>query len=1021
MGKINKSTLTLLLTCGVFGLVSSLLFQNCGEAFRSSSSLSPGGSGNGLQNPAPIAKDAAITLDEDSVKQGQLAATSTSNSLLFKVAGTSQKGTIVVNLDGSFVYTPFTNANGEDSFTFTVTDGNLTSNEATVTLTINPVNDLPEASNGTLNTNQNVSINAQLVAQDMDGDQLTYEIVTAPTKGTIQNLVVSSGKFTFVPNGGVTGEDSFTFRAKDSAGASAAATVKVNLAVVNVAPVAQNLVLTTLEGSPVNGKLLASDANGDQISFAITQAPTNGTLQGFNATTGTFTYVPKSQYNGSDTIVFTATDGNLTSIAKTVTITVSSVNHSPVAKNSSVSTNMNTAVTFDLMASDSDGDPLKYTILTQPKSGSLSLVSGKTYKYAPNSGYLGSDSLSFKVNDGTLDSAVATVSFSVTMDASLPPPLIPTQVFPMGDAYPIKMSYGQFVDKTGNIYLLAGPEDFGGLTSATYYVQKYTSMGRFVSRFAIAFGSQGGQLVRPGGILLDSIGNILILDSGNNRVQKFSSTGTFLSQFSGAGANALNQPKNFAIDAQNNIYVADLGNNVVNGVGEDRIIKFNSSGTFLLKFGKKAASQNALDGEFYFLKNLIVDIVGNVYASDASSRIQKFDSQGKFLLKFIPFDPAIEVASQIVQIGSMGIDSKNNLGVTVMDNGSKKSFRKVTASGVYLGAFPAISTTLVELVTRNNKIFFDYLDNIYFDGKKFNAKGDQFLLGYPNRFRVDELVVDSAANLFVVDSYSSTSKGYITKYSSKGDKVVNFGAYGTLDGQISGIRCVAADSKNSIYAIDATSRLQKFDNNGKFLFKRVIQDNGQVIVAGSQLCIATDPFDNVYVGYANPASGLQQNIKYFVQKFDSNGNLVGKIALATAQPIVSGSQIFYMSLWKFVVDSQGNFFFLDGGQKRLQKFDATGSLIKTIVIDSVAVIQNDIAIDKAGSIYIPSFENKIHKFDGQGNLLATLGAGQGTDNGQISAYYYVHLDVDPLGNIYIGDENYFRVQKMSPAGASLFK
>ncbi len=75
MGKINKSHLSLLLACAVFALVSSLLFQNCGEAFKSSSSVSPADLGNALQNPAPVAKDATIMLDEDSVKQGQLAAT----------------------------------------------------------------------------------------------------------------------------------------------------------------------------------------------------------------------------------------------------------------------------------------------------------------------------------------------------------------------------------------------------------------------------------------------------------------------------------------------------------------------------------------------------------------------------------------------------------------------------------------------------------------------------------------------------------------------------------------------------------------------------------------------------------------------------------------------------------------------------------------------------------------------------------------------------------------------------------
>jgi hypothetical protein len=90
------------------------------------------------------------------------------------------------------------------------------------------------------------------------------------------------------------------------------------------------------------------------------------------------------------------------------------VNHAPKAKSQTVTTAQDTEVKITLTGSDPDGDPLTFTVTSQPSSGTLS-GSGANLVYTPNSGYTGQDSFRFKVNDGVVDSAEATVVINVSL------------------------------------------------------------------------------------------------------------------------------------------------------------------------------------------------------------------------------------------------------------------------------------------------------------------------------------------------------------------------------------------------------------------------------------------------------------------------------------------------------------------------------------------------------------------------------------------------------------------------------
>src|SRR5439155_1204227 len=155
------------------------------------------------------------------------------------VSGLSH-GTLLLNADGSFRYSPAANYNGPDSFTYQASDGATNSGVVTVTLTVNPVNDAPVAANDTYTTPEDtiLTVSARGVIAndtDVDGDPLTAILVTSPAHGTLK--LNSDGSFTYTPALNYNGPDSFTYKANDGQVDSPTnATVSITVTPVNDAP-----------------------------------------------------------------------------------------------------------------------------------------------------------------------------------------------------------------------------------------------------------------------------------------------------------------------------------------------------------------------------------------------------------------------------------------------------------------------------------------------------------------------------------------------------------------------------------------------------------------------------------------------------------------------------------------------------------------------------------------------------------------------------------------------------------------
>ena len=366
-------------------------------------------------NDAPVANDQTVSTPEDT----QLGITLTGsdvdgNTLTYIVVTPPTHGT----LSGSapnLTYTPAANYNGGDSFTFKVNDGTTDSNIATVTITVTPVNDVPVANDQTVTVTEDVAKAITLTATDVDGNALTYTVVSPPTHGTLSG---SAPGLTYTPAANYNGNDSFTFKANDGTTDSNIATVSITVSPVNDAPVANDQTVTTVEDTQVPITLTASDPEGDVLTYIIVVPPAHGTLSG---SAPNFTYTPDPNYSGSDSFTFKANDGSADSNTATVSITITPVNDIPIANNQSVIYDLNTPKAIVLTGSDADGNTLTYSIVTGPTHGTLDTNTGQNIIYTPGAGYNGADQFTFKVNDGSVDSNIATVFLNFNTGANNAP------------------------------------------------------------------------------------------------------------------------------------------------------------------------------------------------------------------------------------------------------------------------------------------------------------------------------------------------------------------------------------------------------------------------------------------------------------------------------------------------------------------------------------------------------------------------------------------------------------------------
>ena len=200
---------------------------------------------------------------------------------------------------------------------------------------------------------------------------------------------------------------------QDLAGNDYAGTTTYNFTTLAESTAAKSALIETDEDTTKTGSLGGTDVSGRILTFTTVSTPSHGTVT-INATTGAYTYTPNKDFNGTDSFAYKVNDGNVDSAAAIVLITVNAINDAPQAATVNTSSDEDTVKIGTLIGNDIDGNTLTFAKASDPSHGTVTINSTTgAYTYTPASNYNGTDSFSFKVNDGFVDSAPAIVSINV--------------------------------------------------------------------------------------------------------------------------------------------------------------------------------------------------------------------------------------------------------------------------------------------------------------------------------------------------------------------------------------------------------------------------------------------------------------------------------------------------------------------------------------------------------------------------------------------------------------------------------
>ncbi|MBY7705291.1 tandem-95 repeat protein, partial [Vibrio harveyi] len=371
-------------------------------------------------NDAPVAVNDAVSTDEDTAVTIDVLANDSdpeNDTLTITAASVpAEQGTVTI-VDGKLVFTPAENFNGDATISYTISDGQLT-DDATVAVTVNPVNDAPVAVNDAVSTDEDTAVTIDVLANDSDpeNDTLTITAVSVPAEqGTV---TIVDGKLVFTPAENFNGDATISYTISDGQ-LSDDATVAVTVNPVNDAPVAVNDAVSTDEDTAVTIDVLANDSDPENDTLTITAASVPAEQGTVTIVDGKLVFTPAENFNGDATISYTISDGQLTDDA-TVAVTVNPVNDAPVAVNDTVATDEDTAVTIDVLANDSDpeNDQLTITNASVPaEQGTVTIVDGKLV-FTPAENFNGDATISYTISDGQLtDDATVAVTVNPVNDA----------------------------------------------------------------------------------------------------------------------------------------------------------------------------------------------------------------------------------------------------------------------------------------------------------------------------------------------------------------------------------------------------------------------------------------------------------------------------------------------------------------------------------------------------------------------------------------------------------------------------
>jgi VCBS repeat-containing protein len=383
---------------------------------------------NAPDNLAPLAVNDLFSFDEDELfdlfAPGVLGNDSDPDNdpLTAELVTGPSVGQLTFNSDGSFTYVPEENYHGTVTFTYRAFDGVNWSDIATVSLVINPVNDTPVALEDAVTTDEDTPITFGVLANDSDVDGDSFSIVS---HGTASHGVVTlngDSTFTYTPEANWNGTDSFNYTISDGQGGvdTAQASVTVTPTYDLLAAVHDDFL--TEEDTPVTVDVLENDDTDALLGVTATQGQHGSVVVNPDFT---LTYNPEPEWYGEDYFSYTLLGGSLGNETATVSMTVVWINDAPVGVPDEVTTPEDTAITFNILANDTDLDDDELVVIgmDEAQHGRIVYNGDGTATYTPNGDFNSrdyegnltvTDNLTYCIWDGIDGESCSTIEITVT-------------------------------------------------------------------------------------------------------------------------------------------------------------------------------------------------------------------------------------------------------------------------------------------------------------------------------------------------------------------------------------------------------------------------------------------------------------------------------------------------------------------------------------------------------------------------------------------------------------------------------
>ncbi len=412
-------------------------------------------------------------------------------------------------------------------------------------------------------------------------------------------------------------------------------------------------------------------------------------------------------------------------------------------------------------------------------------------------------------------------------------------------------------------------------------VQEFTATGESLR----SFGSEGtgtGQFKGPRGIAFDKEGHVWVADTGNGRLQEFSSTGGYLAQ------HAVEAPHGIAIDSSGNEWVTRAAS----------VEEMSATGTVLKTFGAEGTG----NGQFKEPRGIELDGEGHVWLADSgNSRVQELSGVGSYIRAY----PVLAAAMQFAHPKGVAVDPSGDVWVADSENGR---VQEVSPSGSFIAQ---LSQTLVKpegiAISVSGSSTGVWVTDAATDTASKYASNGSLLESFgaegtgTGQFKEPAGIAVSGEELYVVDRGNDR----VQEFNARHEYLRQFGSVGSGSGQLKEPQGIAIDAKGDVWVADAgNNRIEEFSSEGAYIasYGTLGSGNGQF---NKPQGLGFDTEGNIWV--ADTGNSRVQELSstgVYIQQFAKEGTGTEQLEKPT----------------DLALDSSNHVYVLDTGNSRVEKW-----------------------------------------------------------------------------------------------------